>query len=84
MVWSQHRQIVHETLSWKYPTQKRAGRVAQVVEHLPSKREAAEFKPHYHPKKKVRKKKCTLLILLSILWAGKWYDVWSLFSHLRP
>jgi hypothetical protein len=31
------RQIVRETLSQKYPTQNRAGRVAQVVEHLPSK-----------------------------------------------
>jgi hypothetical protein len=30
-------QIVHKTLSQKYPTQNRAGRVAQVVEHLPSK-----------------------------------------------
>jgi hypothetical protein len=33
---SQSGQTVHKTLSWKYLTQKRAGRVAQVVEHLPS------------------------------------------------
>jgi hypothetical protein len=31
---------VHKTLSQKYPTQKRPGRVAQLVEHLPSKHEA--------------------------------------------
>jgi hypothetical protein len=30
-------QTVHETLSQKYSTQKRIGRVAQVVEHLLSK-----------------------------------------------
>jgi hypothetical protein len=30
-------QIVCETLSQKYPTQKRAGGVAQVLERLPSK-----------------------------------------------
>jgi hypothetical protein len=32
--------MVHETLSQKYPKQKSAGGVAQVVEYLPSKREA--------------------------------------------
>jgi DNA-binding MarR family transcriptional regulator len=31
------QQIVLKTLSQKNPTQNRAGRVAQVVEHLPSK-----------------------------------------------
>jgi hypothetical protein len=36
----QSRKIVLKTLSSKYPTQKRAGRVAQVVEHLLSKCEA--------------------------------------------
>jgi hypothetical protein len=30
---------VHETLSWKYPAQNRAGRVAEVVEYLPSNHE---------------------------------------------
>jgi hypothetical protein len=34
------RQIVQETLSQKYPTQKRAAEIAQVVECLPSKHEA--------------------------------------------
>jgi hypothetical protein len=34
------RQIVCETLSWKYPIQKRAGRVAGVVECLPTKHKA--------------------------------------------
>jgi hypothetical protein len=40
MVRGQSRQTVQETLSRKYPTQKRAGRGAQVVVHLPSKCEA--------------------------------------------
>jgi hypothetical protein len=39
-VQSQPRQIVCETLSQKYPTQKRAGGMAQVVEYLSSKCEA--------------------------------------------
>jgi hypothetical protein len=37
VVQSQPGQIVHETLSQKKPSQKRAGGVAQMVEHLPSK-----------------------------------------------
>jgi hypothetical protein len=36
----QIRKILQETLSQKYPTQKSAGGVAQVVKCLPSKREA--------------------------------------------
>jgi hypothetical protein len=44
-------QIVLKTLFPKYPTQKRAGRVAQVVERLPSKREALSSNPK-------RKKNC--------------------------
>jgi hypothetical protein len=39
-VQSQPKQIVHETLSWKYPTTKRPGKVDQVIECLPSKCEA--------------------------------------------
>jgi hypothetical protein len=39
VVRSQSRQIVHETLSRKIPSQKRDGRVAQCV--------VREFKPHY-------------------------------------
>jgi hypothetical protein len=39
-------QIVHETLSRKYPTpKKRAGRVAQVIECLPNKFEAFSSNP---------------------------------------
>jgi hypothetical protein len=45
VVRSQPKQIVHETLSRKYPTQKRAGRVTQVVECLPSKCEALSSHP---------------------------------------
>jgi hypothetical protein len=39
-----------ETLSQKYPTQKRAGGVAQVIEHLPRMPEALslEFNPQYY------------------------------------
>jgi hypothetical protein len=40
MVSSQPKQIVHETLSQKNPSQKKAGRVAQDV--------YPEFKPQYH------------------------------------
>jgi hypothetical protein len=39
-VWSQPRQIVHETLSQKAPSQKSTGGVAQGVD--------PEFKPQYH------------------------------------
>jgi hypothetical protein len=44
MVWSQARQIVHETLSQKNPSQKRAGGVAPGID--------PEFKPQYCKKKK--------------------------------
>jgi hypothetical protein len=40
-----------KTLSQKYPTQKRAGGVTQVVEHLPSKRDTLSSSP-VTPKKK--------------------------------
>jgi hypothetical protein len=50
LIGSQPRQIVHETLSQKYPSQKRTGGVAQVV--------GPEFKPQYLKKKK----RCTLKI----------------------
>jgi hypothetical protein len=43
-VQSQPRKIVLETLSQKYPIQKRTG-VIQVVEHLPSKHEALSSNP---------------------------------------
>jgi hypothetical protein len=39
------KQIVQEPLSQKYPTKKRAGGMAQVVEHLPSKCEALSSTP---------------------------------------
>jgi hypothetical protein len=52
----QPRQIVCKTLSPKYSTQKRTGRVTQVVEHLPSKSEvlssnssATKQKKKIHP-----------------------------------
>jgi hypothetical protein len=41
---SQPRQIVLDTLSWKNPSQKRAGQVAQGVD--------PKFKPQYGKKKK--------------------------------
>jgi hypothetical protein len=42
---SQPRQTVHETLSQKKPTQKRAGGVDQVVEPLPTMCEALSSNP---------------------------------------
>jgi hypothetical protein len=44
-------QIVHETLSQKHPTQKRASRVAQGVERLPSKYENLNSNPSTTKKK---------------------------------
>jgi hypothetical protein len=44
-VWSQLRQIVHGTLSLKYPTQKRAGGVTHVAELLPSMCKALSSNP---------------------------------------
>jgi hypothetical protein len=35
----------YETLSQKHPTQKRAGEVAQVIQHLPSKCKALNSSP---------------------------------------
>jgi hypothetical protein len=44
-VQGQPRPRVHETLSRKTPSQKRAGRVAHMVEHLPRKCETLSSKP---------------------------------------
>jgi hypothetical protein len=53
---SQFGQIVLETLSQKYLTQNRPGRVARVIATLPSKHEAlSSFKPQNHQKKKKKK-----------------------------
>jgi hypothetical protein len=41
----QPRQIIYETLSQKYSTQKRAGGIAQVVEHLSSKSNSVNSNP---------------------------------------
>jgi hypothetical protein len=49
-------QIVQETLSRKYPTQKRAGGVAQVVELLPSQGETWSSNPNNATKKKKKKR----------------------------
>jgi hypothetical protein len=54
---SQFGQIVLKTLSQKYLTQNRPGRVARVIATLPSKHEAlSSFKPQNHQKKKKKKK----------------------------
>jgi hypothetical protein len=45
IVQSQPGEIVHKTLSQKYATPKKAGGVAYVVEHLPSKCEAMSSNP---------------------------------------
>jgi hypothetical protein len=39
------RQLVFKTLSQKYPTQRMAGKVAQVVAHLPNKHKALSSNP---------------------------------------
>jgi hypothetical protein len=46
--------MVYETLSQKYPMQKRADGVTQVVERLPSKCQALSLNPSTTKKKKVR------------------------------
>jgi hypothetical protein len=45
-------QIVPETLSQKFSTLKRAGRVAKVVQHLPSQCEALISNPSANKKRK--------------------------------
>jgi hypothetical protein len=50
-------QIVHETLSQKHPSQKRAGGTAQVVECLPGKGEALKSNTNTAKKKRRRRKK---------------------------
>jgi hypothetical protein len=50
-------QAKSETLSQKYPTEKKAGRVAQVVKYEPSKCEALSSNPNTTKKKKGKKKK---------------------------
>jgi hypothetical protein len=49
---SQPRQIVHKTLAQKYLIQNRAGGVAQVVEHLPSKCKTLSSSPTTDKKEK--------------------------------
>jgi hypothetical protein len=49
----QSRQKVPKTLSWKYPSQNRAGRMAQMVECLPGNSTSPEFKPQYAKKPKI-------------------------------
>jgi hypothetical protein len=56
VIWSQPKQIVHEILSGKYPSQKRAGGVTNS--------KGPEFKPQYHKKKK-KEMENTIVILLS-------------------
>jgi hypothetical protein len=57
VVHGQPRQRVLETLSQKYPTQNRAGRVVQVVESLPSKCEVLSSNPSTIKKKEREKLK---------------------------
>jgi hypothetical protein len=52
LVQSQPGQILAETLSQQNTSQKGAGGVAQVVEHLPSKNEALNSNPSTVKKKK--------------------------------
>jgi hypothetical protein len=59
-VQSQPRQIVHKTLPLKYTTRNRAGGVAEVVEHLPSKCEALNSNPSTAKNKQTNKQKPTM------------------------
>jgi hypothetical protein len=52
MVGSQPQQTAHETLCQKYPVQKRAGEVTQVVECLPSKHKTLSSSPCTGPHQK--------------------------------
>jgi hypothetical protein len=53
-----------QDLIWKIKTKvKRAGGVAQVLEHLPSSVQGPEFKPHYTPQKDIG-----ISLSQSILW----------------
>jgi hypothetical protein len=54
-VQSQPGEILLETLSQKYPTQKRGSGVIQVVEHLPSKHEPLSSNSRTAKKKKKKK-----------------------------
>jgi hypothetical protein len=55
----QSGQIVLNTLSQKYPTQKQPSTVAQVLEQLPSKQEALSSNPSTIKKKKKKHKSST-------------------------
>jgi hypothetical protein len=57
VVHSQPGQIVHETHLKNNPTEKRAGRVAQVIECLPSKCETLSSNPSTIKKKKKKNRK---------------------------
>jgi hypothetical protein len=63
VVRSQPGQIVHETLSRKNPSHKRAGRMAQVVQRLPTKHETLSSKPRTKNKNKKTHKLNKLRIL---------------------
>jgi hypothetical protein len=54
--------MVHETLSPKYPTQKRADGVTHVAESLLSKCEALNSNPNTAKKKKKRQFFCGLVL----------------------
>jgi hypothetical protein len=70
----------------KIPSQKRAGGMAWVVEHLPRKLVSLEFKPQYQNKQPKKKKKklsnqsdyCPVLFPLTDL--HLWCFEWSLIS----
>jgi hypothetical protein len=55
-VQSQPKQIVHETLSQKYPTRNRTGGVSQAVEHRPSKKETLSLSSNSTAARKKKKR----------------------------
>jgi hypothetical protein len=66
-VQNQLKQIVLKTLSQEYSAQNRTGRVAQVVEHLPSKCEALSSNPRTSKKKKKEEEKLKINIFKFII-----------------
>jgi hypothetical protein len=78
MVWSQPRgQIVHDTLSWKNPSLKRAGGVAQGL--------GPEFKPQYcKQKKKEKQRKMELFSLCRMELLTTWYFATSPTINKNP
>jgi hypothetical protein len=66
---SKPAQIVQESLSWKYPTQKRVGRVTQMIELLPNKCEALSSRVKMPvPKKRISRRRTCKFVNRITIW----------------